>query len=1121
MRTRCPYLFLGLAFVLFGCGSGNESNTKPSPDLGPETVSTPDAESDTSTLDTSTEDAGPEDAGTEDAGPEDAGTEDAGTEDASPEDASPEDANPEDASPEDASPEDANPEDAGPEDIGPEDAGTEDTTTDTGTPLPVCGDENCDPDENASTCPADCPAVCGDGVCSPGESAEECPEECTAECPGPGCVLNAAVYVATDGDDEQAGTLDAPWKTVERALTYIASGSELPIGGVTVWIRGGTYYIEKTIVLNESHSGSKDSPITIKAYPGEEAIFIGGRLITGWAQDSGKVYKTMLADVANGTWRFDQLYENSVRQSKARHPNKGYLRTDAPTGTPTLSFKFKAGQVPSWSNYAGAQASIWATANWFENIVPISSINFKNRTITVSKPLRQKNTAEDRYFIQGVKAALDIAGEFYLDESSGELFYWPITTPIADQQIVAPTVKNVFEFKGSSATDRVEHITLEGLTIWGSLFTNAYRSGGYSTGPEASGNRPGEEDREGLVQMENATHITVLNCTLYNAGHCCVNMGYYASHNTIQGNAISDCGSYGVLTIGKDSGEGVIDSPSEQIYDNKFHNIYNNHIHNCGVLAGDTAGIYLYQSGDNEITHNLVHGMPRYAIGMKGHGGLYGKYKKFGNVTITDDNYWDFYTGNQNTIGYNHVYDLLKDSYDAGGISLRRSGLYNVIDNNRIHDIHPPSSMDYHFCFGIYLDGGTSYTDITNNVIYDVSAENVGYPIKLKKVHNTVTNNILVLEAGTNGTLAMQEGGGGQPESAGYGYHKVTRNILYAKGEAAVLYWFKSEDEFDCGLVSVSDYNLFYLPDGGPYTFQSIDGADNFANWKKLCGAAYAQNSITKNPLCVNVAKDNYNLSPNSPAYDIGFAEIDQSKAGLNGDDYILVDHLTANAGNAAGKIKLSWKGVSNASSYMVKRSTSSGSSYSTIATPKSPGYTDTGLTQETRYYYKVSAVIDDVDAPNSRETSALPAPPATVLFSDNFESGKLSKWKHSGWEIVTGKKNGGKYSARAKVDSSYLFRNVDISKYSTITLSFYYRDLGADADDQTFLRFYDGTDHIPIFELGATKPEETWHFFTKTIKNAGVNAKYFHPKFQFRWTMGYLDDGEMIWIDDVVVSAK
>ena len=144
-----------------------------------------------------------------------------------------------------------------------------------------------------------------------------------------------------------------------------------------------------------------------------------------------------------------------------------------------------------------------------------------------------------------------------------------------------------------------------------------------------------------------------------------------------------------------------------------------------------------------------------------------------------------------------------------------------------------------------------------------------------------------------------------------------------------------------------------------------------------------------------------------------------------------------------------------------------------------SPEYTDTALSEGTRYYYKVSAVIDGQDAPNSRETSAYPAAPAVVLFSANFESGNLSSWMHSDWDIVTGQKHGGAYAARANADSGYLYKAVDISSYSAVTLSFYYRDAGADDDDQTFLRFYDGADHDQVFELGNTEPEGTWHVFS------------------------------------------
>jgi len=61
----------------------------------------------------------------------------------------------------------------------------------------------------------------------------------------------------------------------------------------------------------------------------------------------------------------------------------------------------------------------------------------------------------------------------------------------------------------------------------------------------------------------------------------------------------------------------------------------------------------------------------------------------------------------------------------------------------------------------------------------------------------------------------------------------------------------------------------------------------------------------------------------------------------------------------------------------------------------------------------------------------------------------------------------------------------------------------------------------VHSFEVGNTTPEGTWHLYSKTLENAGTEAQYFHPGFQFRWTMGYLDEGERGWVDDVVLTAQ
>jgi fibronectin type 3 domain-containing protein len=81
---------------------------------------------------------------------------------------------------------------------------------------------------------------------------------------------------------------------------------------------------------------------------------------------------------------------------------------------------------------------------------------------------------------------------------------------------------------------------------------------------------------------------------------------------------------------------------------------------------------------------------------------------------------------------------------------------------------------------------------------------------------------------------------------------------------------------------------------------------------------------------------------------------------------------LTAAPGNA--QVGLSWTKPSGATSFHVKRSTTSGGPYSVIATPTFAGYTDVGRTNGVTYYYVVSAISSGHESGNSAQASAKPA---------------------------------------------------------------------------------------------------------------------------------------------------
>ncbi len=71
-------------------------------------------------------------------------------------------------------------------------------------------------------------------------------------------------YVASNGNDSNSGTLDRPWKTIQKACNTAAAGD-------TVYVRGGTY--SEQVKVNVS--GSSSGYITISSYPEETAVLDG------------------------------------------------------------------------------------------------------------------------------------------------------------------------------------------------------------------------------------------------------------------------------------------------------------------------------------------------------------------------------------------------------------------------------------------------------------------------------------------------------------------------------------------------------------------------------------------------------------------------------------------------------------------------------------------------------------------------------------------------------------------------------------------------------------------------------------------------------------------------------
>lgn len=127
-------------------------------------------------------------------------------------------------------------------------------------------------------------------------------------------VRAADFYVATDGDDNQAGSLDQPFATIAHGVASAGNGD-------IVHLRGGTYRLmeESTdaihITLGEA---TESSFLTLQAYQDEEPILLGSMSTGGqsWEDAGGGLYR-MAAEFLHrdptGMFNGDQRIEHKMK----------------------------------------------------------------------------------------------------------------------------------------------------------------------------------------------------------------------------------------------------------------------------------------------------------------------------------------------------------------------------------------------------------------------------------------------------------------------------------------------------------------------------------------------------------------------------------------------------------------------------------------------------------------------------------------------------------------------------------------------------------------------------------------------------------------------------------------
>ena len=126
----------------------------------------------------------------------------------------------------------------------------------------------------------------------------------------------ARLYIAPDGSDENPGTMDQPFATVEKAHSVAEPGD-------LIYMRGGTYRItgQRSVGMRlTGRSGEPANPIRLWAYPGEKPV-LDFTSMTNTSSMNGVLF-------TGDWWYFKGLAVTGLAQIPGQGANNGFHAVD-------------------------------------------------------------------------------------------------------------------------------------------------------------------------------------------------------------------------------------------------------------------------------------------------------------------------------------------------------------------------------------------------------------------------------------------------------------------------------------------------------------------------------------------------------------------------------------------------------------------------------------------------------------------------------------------------------------------------------------------------------------------------------------------------------------------------
>jgi len=504
---------------------------------------------------------------------------------------------------------------------------------------------------------------------------------------------------------------------------------------IVVYLRGGTYELASPFELNGQDSGSGGYNIIYQAYEGEVPVISGGKEVIGWTlHDASKnVFKASVET----TLQTRQLYVNDILATRARSAENVSNFTKTLHGYTTTDV-----DMQYWNNTS--EVEFVDFAQWRNHRCTISSIS--DTSVTMKEPC-WSNTQADKnddwnmgppVWIENAYELLDEPGEWYLDHSTGNLYYIPRPgEDMATAKTVVPSLETLV--KGTGTLDNpIHNIRFRDITFSHATWLKPSSDEGYAAlqagftfnGP----NRQTVQKPQAHLTFSLAKSIAFEHNTFEHMGGTGLSLELGSQDNAIAGNTFEDL-SGGAVYLGELDHHPRDD---EAIVSN--NTIKNNYINQVGVEYFDQVGIWAGYTDGSLIEHNELSHLPYSGISVGWGWGWVDPGGPGGYTKATP--------ARNNTIRHNLIHDYMKTLSDGGGIYTLGSQPGSEISNNYIsHQKHPYASL--------YLDEGTKHFSVNDNVVSDAPGWLLIWneSIRNNVVQNNYSDTAAVMNRGINNIL--------------------------------------------------------------------------------------------------------------------------------------------------------------------------------------------------------------------------------------------------------------------------------------------------------------------------------------------------------------------------------